>query len=59
MWTYCFLNHHAKELPRLNTSNLLLTQSIAYDDLSGLSNFLYKYHILYNKSWVLEMMISR
>ena len=31
-----FFNHHAKELPRLNASNLLLTQSTAYNDLSGL-----------------------
>ena len=41
-----FFNHHAKELPRLNTSNLLLTQSTAYNDLSGLWNFLFKYYIL-------------
>ena len=33
---FFFFNHHAKELPGLNTSNLLLTQSTADNDLSGL-----------------------
>ena len=33
---FFFFNHHAKELPGLNTSNLLLTQSTAGNDLAGL-----------------------